>query len=81
MLIMALRMYIKYRDNKYQIIRTTSVLFFQIIFAFWIPEIMTSLNMPGYDFKNAFRLDYDFFFDWNLDHLWGSGSIGLFILI
>ena len=69
MLIMALRMYIKYRDNKYQLIRTSSVLFFQIIFAFLIPEIMTSLNMPGYDFKNAFPLDYDFFFDWNLDHL------------
>ncbi len=81
MLIMALRMYIKYRDNNYQLIRTTSVLFFQIIFAFLIPEIMTSLNMPGYDFKNAFPLDYDFFFDWNLDHLRNSGSIGLFILI
>ena len=81
MLIMALRMYIKYRDNKYQLIRTTSVLFFQIIFAFLIPEIMTSLNMPGYDFKNAFPLDYDFFFDWNLNHLRSSGSIGLFILI
>ena len=81
MVVMALRMYIKYRDNKYQVMRTTSVLFFQIVFAFLIPEIMTSLNMPGYDFKNAFPLDYDFFFDWNLDDLRNSGSIGLFILI
>ncbi len=81
MLVMATRMYIKYRHNKYQIIRTTSVLFFQIVFAFLIPEIMTSLNMPGYDFKNAFPLDYDFFFDWNLDSLKNSGAIGLFILV
>tara|TARA_B110000977_G_C10966655_1_gene450692 strand:- start:46 stop:1089 length:1044 start_codon:yes stop_codon:yes gene_type:complete len=81
MVVMALRMYIKYRGNKYQVMRTTSVLFFQIVFAFLIPEIMTSLNMPGYDFKNAFPLDYDFFFDWNLDDLRNSGSIGLFILI
>ena len=81
MLVMAVRMYIKYRHNKYQIIRTTSVLFFQIVFAFLIPEIMTSLNMPGYDFKNAFPLDYDFFFDWNLDKLNTSGAIGLFILV
>ncbi|MGY0426725.1 MAG: FeS-binding protein, partial [Polaribacter sp.] len=73
MLIMATRMYIKYRHNKYQIIRTTSVLFFQIVFAFLIPEIMTSLNMPGYDFKNAFPLDYDFFFEWNLKTLTESG--------
>ena len=81
MLVMGMRMYIKYRHNKYQLIRTTSVLFFQIVFAFLIPEIMTSLNMPGYDFKNAFPLDYDFFFEWNLDSLRDSGAIGLFILI
>lgn len=81
MLVMATRMYIKYRHNKYQFIRTTSVLFFQIVFAFLIPEIMTSLNMPGYDFKNAFPLDYDFFFDWNLNSLLNSGGIGIFILV
>jgi len=81
MIVMAARMYIKYRHNKYQVIRTTSVLFFQIVFAFLIPEIMTSLNMPGYDFKNAFPLDYDFFFDWNLDTLRQSGGMGLFILV
>ncbi|CAL2108119.1 ferredoxin-type protein NapH [Tenacibaculum sp. 190524A02b] len=81
MIVMGIRMYIKYRHNKYQIVRTTSVLFFQIVFAFLIPEIMTSLNMPGYDFKNAFPLDYDFFFEWNLDTLTNSGGIGIFILV
>ncbi len=81
MLVMGFRMYIKYRHNKYQIVRTTSVLFFQIVFAFLIPEIMTSLNMPGYDFKNAFPLDYDFFFEWNLKSLTESGAIGIFILV
>ncbi|MFD1062209.1 4Fe-4S binding protein [Winogradskyella litorisediminis] len=81
MVVMAVRMYIKYRHNKYQILRTTSVLFFQIVFAFLIPEIMTSLNMPGYDFKNAFPLDYDFFFEWNIKSLTESGAIGLFILV
>ena len=81
MIVMGVRMYIKYRHNKYQIVRTTSVLFFQIVFAFLIPEIMTSLNMPGYDFKNAFPLDYDFFFEWNLKSLTESGAIGIFILV
>ena len=81
MLVMGARMYIKYRHNKYQIVRTTSVLFFQIVFAFLIPEIMTSLNMPGYDFKSAFPLDYDFFFEWNIASLKNSGGIGIFILV
>ena len=81
MVVMAVRMYIKYRHNMYQIVRTTSVLFFQIVFAFLIPEIMVRLQMPYYDFKNAFPLDYDFFFQWNLKSLISSGGIGMFILV
>ncbi len=81
MTVMAVRMYIKYRHNKYQILRTTSVLFFQIVFAFLIPEILVRFEKPWYDFKNAFPLDYDFFFSWNLDQLIASGGLGLFILI
>ena len=81
MITMAVRMYIKYRHNKYQIVRTTSVLFFQIVFSFLIPEIMASLGKPGYDFKNAFPLDYDFFFEWNLETLTESGGLGIFILV
>ena len=81
MTVMAIRMYIKYRHSPYQMIRTTSVLFFQIVFAFLIPEIMVRLQMPYYDFKNVFPLDYDFFFTWNLRELISSGGIGIFILV
>ncbi len=81
MVVMAIRMYIKYRHNKYQILRTTSVLFFQIVFAFLIPEILVRFEKPWYDFKNAFPLDYDFFYKWSLDQLLDSGGLGLFILI
>ena len=81
MTVMAVRMYIKYRHNKYQTLRTTSVLFFQIVFAFLIPEILVRFEKPWYDFKNAFPLDYDFFYSWNLDQLIASGGLGLFILV
>ena len=81
MVVMAIRMYIKYRHVNYQLLRTTSVLFFQIVFAFLIPEIMTRLQLPATDFKNAFPLDYDFFFSWNLNKLIDSGGLGLFILV
>ena len=81
MTVMAVRMYIKYRHNKYQTLRTTSVLFFQIVFAFLIPEILVRFEKPWYDFKNAFPLDYDFFFRWNLNELLDSGGFGLFILV
>jgi ferredoxin-type protein NapH len=80
MLTMGVRMYIKYRNNKYQIFRTTSVLFFQDAFAFLIPELLIRFNMPSMDFKNAWPLNYSFFFDWNIDNLLNSGAIGAFML-
>jgi ferredoxin-type protein NapH len=81
MTLMAVRMFIKYRHNKYQILRTASVLFFQIVFAFLIPELLVRFNMPWYDFKNAWPLDYDFFYAWSLDELRTKGVIGIFILV
>lgn len=80
MTVMAIRMWVKYRQNAYQVVRTTVVLFFQIAFAFIIPELLVRFNMPYYDFKNAWPLDYDYFFSWNIDNLMASGNIGIFML-
>ncbi|QSE97615.1 4Fe-4S binding protein [Fulvivirga lutea] len=79
-LVMGARMIIKYRHSKYQIVRTISVMFFQTAFAFLIPEILLRLNQPYFDFKNIWPLDYDFFFDNELDTLLASGSLGIFML-
>ena len=81
MTVMAIRMYVKYRNNRYQIVRTSSVLFFQVAFAFLIPELLTRFNRPSMDFKNIWPLDYDFFFQWNLDHLIAEGTLGIFMLV
>lgn len=81
MLVMGVRMIIKYRHNKYQIVRTISVLFFQLGFAFLIPEILVRFNQPYFDFKNMWPLDYDFFFDWNLKTHLEGGTLGIFMLI
>lgn len=80
MTVMSVRMFIKYRHNKYQIVRTSSVLFFQIAFAFLIPEIMVKFNQPWMDFKNAWPLDYDFFFQFEIDKLIASGNVGIFMI-
>ena len=79
-LIMGIRMILKYRYSGYQIIRTFSVIFFQTALAFIIPEILAALNKPGYDFKNIWPLDYDFFYDYNLTSLMVSGKLGWFML-
>ncbi len=81
MTVFAVKMYVKYRHNLYQIIRTTVVLFFQIAFAFLIPELLVRFNQPWFDFKNAWPLNYTFFFDWNINNLLDSGHLGMFMLI
>ena len=80
-IVMGIRMIAKYRHNNYQIVRTLSVMFFQTAFAFLIPEILIRLNQPYYDFKNIWPLDYDFFFDYNLNTLTQSGGLGIFMLV
>lgn len=80
-LVMGVRMFRKYRGNKYQQLRTASVMFFQTAFAFLIPEILVLLNQPYFDFKNIWPLDYDFFYSYQLDTFLSSGSVGMFMLI
>lgn len=80
-LVMGVRMLLKYRHSRYQIFRTLSVMFFQLSFAFLIPEILVRLNQPYFDFKNMWPLDYDFFDAWHLNTLLSSGGLGLFMLV
>jgi polyferredoxin len=79
-LVMGARMLVKYRFNRYQVYRTISVMFFQLAFAFLLPEILVRLNQPYFDFKNIWPLDYDFFFDFELAKLLAAGNLGIFML-
>lgn len=80
-LVMGIRMFRKYRGNRYQQLRTGSLMFFQTAFAFLIPEILVLLNQPYFDFKNIWPLDYDFFYDYQIDIFLSSGGVGMFMLI
>lgn len=80
-LVMGIRMLAKYRHNRYQVVRTLSVMFFQTSFAFLIPEIMARFNQPYFDFKNIWPLNYTFFFDYNINNLMDNGGLGIFMLV
>jgi polyferredoxin len=76
---------IKYRHSKYQLFRTISVMFFQLGFAFLIPEILSKLNPEmayfAKDIKHMWPLNHYFFEDWHLKNMLGAGNLGLFILV
>jgi ferredoxin-type protein NapH len=79
-LVMGIRMLMKYRDNAYQKLRTASVMFFQLSFAFLIPEFLILFNLPWHDFKNIWPLDYTFFYEYRMEGMLTSGKLGLFML-
>jgi len=73
----------KYRHNRYEIIRTISVMFFQTAFAFLIPEIMARLNgkLPYYDLKNIWPLNYYNFERYRVNSFIDAGDVGMAMLI
>ena len=80
-LVMGIRMMVNYRHSRYQQVRTLSVMFFQVSFAFLIPEIMQRLNQPYQDLKNIWPLDYTYFFDYKINEKLEAGSLGIFMLV
>jgi polyferredoxin len=81
MSVMGVRMFIKYRHNNYQILRTAVVLFFQIVFAFLLVEILPLFDLPATDLKNAWPLDYNFVTDWNVKRHLDAGHLGKFMFL
>ena len=80
-LLLGIKMFLKYRHSNYQKIRTISVTFFQLSFAFIIPEILRSLKKPALDLKNIWPLDYSFFWNSNISELISNGKLGIFMLV
>lgn len=74
---------LKYRHNRYEQLRTGSVMFFQLGFAFLIPEFMYRMNsdLPYYDLKSIWPLNYYIFDEWSVKAFLSNGNIGLALII
>ena len=86
-LVFGYKFMLKYRHNRYEQLRTASVMFFQLGFAFLIPEFMSRLNaspdynLPYYDLKSMWPLNYYLFDSWSINGLLSSGLLGLIMLL
>ena len=76
-LIFGYRFLLKHRKNKYEVLRTFSVMFFQLGFAFLIPEILVRLNEPYFNPANIWPLNYDFFAEYKITDYFSAGNLGL----
>jgi ferredoxin-type protein NapH len=79
--VMGVRMLLKYRHSRYQIIRTISVMFFQLGFAFVLPYLLVLFNQPEFYFHYFWPLKYDYLWPGGVDWISGSGSLGLFMIV
>lgn len=79
-LVMGIRFIAKYRHSRYQVIRTISVMFFQLGFAFLIPAFLKLLNQPEFYFSYFWPLKYNYLFPDDIAGLISKGGIGIFMV-
>ncbi|KHJ39492.1 putative electron transport protein YccM [Pedobacter glucosidilyticus] len=79
-LVMGFRFIGKYRHNRYQIIRTLSVMFFQLGFAFVLPGLLLMFNQPEFYFSYFWPLKYGYLWPNDINYVISSGGLGYFMI-
>jgi len=79
--VMGIKALLKYRHSNYQIIRTSSIIFFQLGFAYLIPAVLQLFNQPEFYFSYFWPLKYDYLFPSTVSDLTNQpGALGVFMI-
>ena len=82
-LVFGFRMLMKYRHNRYQILRTCSVMFFQLGFAYILPNLLKLFHQPEFYFSYFWPLKPEYFYPQTWEQTYGAGvyflAIGVFM--
>jgi Pyruvate/2-oxoacid:ferredoxin oxidoreductase delta subunit len=78
-LVFGVRMLMKYRHSRYQQVRTGSVMFFQLVLAFVLPNVLARFNQPEHYFSYFWPLKYEYLFPESFDALMRQGRLGAFM--
>ena len=78
--VMGVRMLLRYRHSRYHTVRTLSVMFFQLVLAFLIPYLLVLFNRPEFYFSYFWPLKYDYLWPGTVGYLAGSGGWGVFMV-
>ena len=81
-LIMGIKAIVKYRHSRYQILRTSSIIFFQLILAYAIPQLLKKFNEPEFYFSYFWPLKPEYFYPQKLEVFWNNpGTLGRFMAL
>jgi len=74
-IVMGYRMILRYRHNRYQLIRTGSVIFFQLVFAWLLPGLLRRFSQPEHYFTYFWPLKPDYFYPWKAKAMFSKGLL------
>ena len=80
-LVMGLRMMLRYRHNRYQLLRTVSVMFFQLGFGFLIPNVLKAMNQPEFYFTYFWPLKPEYLLPFSQGWTINGGSLGFAMIV
>lgn len=73
---MGFKAILKYRHSRYQIVRTLSIIFFQLVFAWIIPSVLQLFQQPEYYFTYFWPLKPDALYPSHIAELRAKGLLG-----
>jgi Pyruvate/2-oxoacid:ferredoxin oxidoreductase delta subunit len=79
--VFGVRMFLKYRHNRYQQVRTASVMFFQLGFALVLPNVLKGLNQPEYYLTYFWPLKSWYGEPDGVHRFWTSGALGMGMIL
>ena len=88
--VFGLRMILRYQHSRYHLLRTCSLIFFQLGFAFVLPQLLKRMSLPDFYFSYFWPLKPDYLlpFDYIIDPnsgiaaaQWSGYAVGRFMLL
>jgi len=81
-LVMGVRMILRYRHNRYQILRTASLMSTQLVVAFLLPSFLRLLNQPDFYFSYFWPLQPKYLYPGEISNLiQHPGGLGTFMVV
>ncbi len=80
-IVMGVKFIFKYKHNKYQIVRTISVMIVQLGFGFLIPAFFAYMSKPEFYFSYFWPLDYDMLFPETVKWYQSGISMGMWAMV
>lgn len=74
--LMGVRMAWRYRHNRYHLLRTASVVWWQLSFGFIVPSLLKHAGQRDHYFTYFWPLKPEYMLPFNLDGFWSGGTIG-----